>query len=58
MSAKPDSLDLDALHAALAMRQPALVLLRYRSALVLDEHLRALRLLLAPRPCTSCAFAA
>ncbi len=49
MSAKPDSLDLDALHAALAMRQPALVLLRYRSALVLDEHLRALRLLLAPR---------
>ncbi|MBK8035767.1 MAG: hypothetical protein IPK22_01325 [Verrucomicrobiaceae bacterium] len=41
--------DLSELHAALSLAQPALIALRYRSALVLDDILRSARQLIAPR---------
>jgi tetratricopeptide (TPR) repeat protein len=41
--------DLSELHAALSLAQPALFSLRYRSALVLDDILRTMRQLIAPR---------
>ena len=41
--------DLTELHAALNLAQPTLISLRYRSALVLDDILRTMRQLIAPR---------
>jgi tetratricopeptide (TPR) repeat protein len=41
--------DLSELHGALSLAQPALISLRYRSALVLDDILRTMRQLIAPR---------
>jgi hypothetical protein len=45
----PTPPDLAELHAALSLAQPALIALRYRSALVLDDILRSARQLIAPR---------
>ena len=45
----PQTPELSELHAALSLTQPALISLRYRSALVLDDILRTMRQLIAPR---------
>jgi tetratricopeptide (TPR) repeat protein len=45
----PQTPELSELHAALSLAQPALISLRYRSALVLDDILRTMRQLIAPR---------